>query len=131
MVTFDEVLDIFFAMLQECIESITLPIGKNLIPTFLFSFTMFVVSILCDLFGWLSLVDWRGALLATALLFVLVILERKDANEISRLYRVVESGIAALKRGKEKSGATPETHRGRNPGDECDEEGGGLADGVR
>lgn len=125
MITLDDVLDLFFETLKNCIESITLPTGSNLVPTFIYSFVIFVASVVSRLSGHITFVDWRGALIATILLLILALIERKGVNEISRLYRAVKSGTAALK-GRAKGSGTPvEAHRGTNPGDEVPEEVGG------
>lgn len=125
----DEVLDIFFEVLKNSIESITLPTGENLVPTFVYSFFIFLVSSICTLLSGWSFIDWRGALIATILLLILAIIERRGVNEISRLYRVVKSGATTLKKRTARSGAPVKACGGTNPGDEMLEEGDGPAVG--
>lgn len=125
----DEILDIFFEVLKNTIESITLPTGENLVPTFVYSFFIFLVSLICALLiGW-SFIDWRGALVATILLLILAIIERRGVNEISRLYRVVKSGATTLKKRTARPGTPVEARGGTNPGDEVLEEGDGPSAG--
>lgn len=95
--TIDTMLDVFFTMLRECIESITLPTGQTLVPTFIYSCVIAVASLLCHFCHVLSVIDWRGALLAAVLLSVLAMLERRGKSEVSKLYRTAKSNITAVK----------------------------------
>jgi hypothetical protein len=97
MFTFDDGLDVFFTMLRQCVQSITLPTGKSLIPAFIYASGMFVVSLICQLIHVFSVINWKGALIAALLLLVLVMIERRESYEISRLYSAVKSGTLAVK----------------------------------
>lgn len=125
MITLKEVLDLFFQMLKGCVESVTLPMGDQLVPTFIYAFVIFVASLISRLLGVVSLVRWQGALIAVILLAILAIIERRSVDEISRLYRVVKSGATALKERAKRPGTAVETDGGTNPGDEMREEGAG------
>lgn len=124
----DDILDIFFDMLRECVESITLPTGENLLPTFIYSVVISVAAVLCNLTNTLSLINWKGALIATGLFAILLLLERKGNNEISRLYRAADTGSAGAEGRAERSGSPLETCRGTNPGDETAEPRDGSSD---
>lgn len=98
MISLKELLDIFFEMLESCVKSITLPTGDTCIPTLLYSTVIFVVSLLSKLLGVVTLVRWQGALIAVILLLVLAYIEGRGRSELSKLYRVAESGIATIKK---------------------------------
>ena len=114
MITLDDVLDVFFDMLKDCVENITLPVGASLIHTLMYSTGIFAVSLICRLLGMICVIRWQGALTASVLLLILVIIERKGESEVLRLYRVVKAGAASLK--------------GREARPSSDIEGGGSAD---
>lgn len=119
MPTKDEWLDLFFNMVKEVVETITLPTGKQLVPALCFSAIITAVSTLAKVFdlpgsGW---VDWRGALLATAILFVLFFIERRGYVEVSRLYRVAKTRVVAAAQRAKGSSPDVEDAGGFNPGD--------------
>lgn len=122
-----DALDIFFEMLKSCIESITLPTGENLVPTFLYSFIIFIASVVSNKLGILSLVDWRGALIATILLLILAAIERRGVHEISRLYRAVRSGTTVFKERAAGPGADLTAGGSAHAGNGLHEESDGLA----
>lgn len=94
--TIDDLLDMFYQMLKDIIEGITLPTGANLIPSTGIAGAITAGSIACELTGNVAFIDWRGALLATVSLMALVFIERRGMNEVSRLYRVAKSRIATV-----------------------------------
>lgn len=114
----DNLLDIFFQMLRDIVESITLPTGKNLLPSFFYALAITLAALASKLAGFpVTFVDWRGGAIATVALGVLVFIERRGMDEVSRLYRVAKSRAAtAAKRAKGPSPAV-EAPGGLNPGD--------------
>lgn len=110
----ETLLDIFFDTLTNCITSITLPTGDTLTPTFLYALLITVLSGIARVFHLFPLVDWRGALLATVLLAILALIERRAVSEVSRLYRAVKSGAASLKKRAESAGAALKNDRAAN-----------------
>ncbi len=126
----DRVLDVFFDMVQDIVESITLPTGNSLVPTFIYSAVITGASVVSRFVSPITFIDWRGALIATVLLLILAIIEGRGVNEVSRLYRVVKTGTATLKERTKRSGSALEAPRGTNPGDEVPEEVGGSSDGA-
>lgn len=126
----EDFIDLLFDTLRECIESITLPTGSNLIPSFLYSLLMFVASGVCALMDWPSFVRWQGALIATLLLLGLAIIERRGEDEISRLYRAVKSGASAVKKRAKRPSSSVEAVRGADVGDAMSEPDSGRSDGI-
>lgn len=107
----DKIAEALLDTLKSCLDNITMPTGKNLLPTVIFSFSITIISLLTNLFNITSLVDWRGALLATVLLTILCYLERRGDNEISRLYRAAKSSINNITRNRQSSGECEEDVR--------------------
>ena len=126
----DRVLDVFFDMVQDIVESITLPTGNSLVPTFIYSAIIAVASVVSRFISPITFIDWRGALIATVLLLILAVIEGRGVNEVSRLYRVVKTGTAALKERTKRPGSALEAPGGTNPGDEVPEEVGEPSDGT-
>ena len=126
----DRVLDVFFDMVQDIVESITLPTGNSLVPTFIYSAIITVASVVSRFISPITFIDWRGALIATVLLLILAIIEGRGVNEVSRLYRVVKTGTATLKERTKRPGSALEAPGGTNPGDEVPEEVGEPSDGT-
>lgn len=119
-VAFNEIVDLFFLTVRECIESVTLPTGENLLPTLWASLVIFLASLVCHLFDLISLIRWQGALIACVFLFILFLIERRGAYEVSRVYRIVKSRASAVTRRAAGASATVPVNRGTNPGDEIE-----------
>ena len=98
MISLKEVLDIFFEMIESCVKNITLPTGDTYLSTLLYSAVIFVVSAISKLLGVITVVHWQGALLAVILLLVLAYIEGRGQSELSKLYRVAESSVTAVKK---------------------------------
>lgn len=120
--SWDDVLDVFFNTIEDIVESITLPTGDSLVPTFIYSVVITVASLVSRVLFKFSFLDWRGAAIATVLLLGLAIIERRGINEVSRLCRAVKSGTTTLKEWSKGSGPSVKVTRGTNPGDEMQEE---------
>lgn len=127
MVDSDNLLDIFFQMLKDVIESITLPTGANLLPSFFYALAILVATVLGTLFDWpIVVVSWQGAAIATLALGVLVFIERRGMDEVSRLYRAAKSRIDTAKKGTTRPSPALQAEGGTNPGDEDDTASGGA-----
>lgn len=105
----NDILDSLFQMVQDIIEGITLPTGKTLMPAFFASVIITVSAIASQLFFDLSCIDWRGGLLAVLCLGVLVFIERRGMNEVSRLYRAAKSRAVAVAARAKRPGAGKQT----------------------
>lgn len=117
----DDILDVFFEMVQDIVEGITLPTGKDMIPSFIFALIITLVSLVSNIAGQFTIVDWRGGAIATATLGILVFIERRGVNEVSRMYRVAESRIKDAAKRATRPGTVREAKRGKNPGDPDDD----------
>jgi len=53
----DRVLDVFFDMVQDIVESITLPTGNSLVPTFIYSAIITVVSVVSRFISPITFID--------------------------------------------------------------------------
>ncbi len=116
--TKEQLLDMFFQMVKEVVETITLPTGKQLPVSLCFSSFITVVAAISKWRDWpFQLVDWRGALLATAILGTLFFVERRGYVEVSRLYRVAKTRAVAVAQRAKGPGADQQVAGGRNPGD--------------
>lgn len=101
----NDILDSLFQMVQDIIESITLPTGQTLMPAFFASVIITFSAMASQLVFDFSCVDWRGGLLAILCLGVLVFIERRGMNEVSRLYRAAKSRAVAVAARAKRPGA--------------------------
>lgn len=101
----DDFLDAMLEMIKDIIESFTLPTGATLLPSFFISLGITVISGACALLDEFRFIDWRGGLVATLCLGVLVFIERRGMNEVSRLYRVAKSRVATVASRAKRPGA--------------------------
>lgn len=118
MISLNDILDIFFETLKNCIENITLPTGDTLVPTCIYALGITVVSGICKALNIFSVVRWQGALIAFILLAILAYIERKEHSELLKLYRSAESGIAAIKERAKSASARAKTYNDSNTGSE-------------
>lgn len=125
---FNEIVDLFFLTVRECVESVTLPTGENLLPTLWAALVVFLASLVCHLLDLVSLIRWQGALIACAFLFILFLIERRGAYEVSRVYRIVKSRASAVTRRTAGASAIVPVNRGTNPGDEIENPTDGHSD---
>lgn len=111
----------FITAWREVISTITLPTGKQLVPSTIFAAIITVVSVLNEFFwkpyDWFFFVDWRGALIATLTLTTLLFIERRGYVEVSRLYRIAKSRAKDIAERAKRPGADAEDAGGLNPGD--------------
>lgn len=114
----EEAVNLFFLTINDIIDNITLPTGNSLIPTTVFSFAIFVLSLLSRLIFHASFFDWRGALIATILLLIVCIIEGRGKDEISRLRRIVATGASNIKERAAGASAYLTAHRGTASGKE-------------
>lgn len=116
----EEVLNILFTMWKEVIETVTLPTGKQLVPSTIFAAVITGVAVVNAIWcpvPWLAFIDWRGGLVATLALATLLFIERRGYVEVSRLYRVAKSRAADIAQRAKRPGTHVEDAGGRNPGD--------------
>lgn len=120
MPTKEQLLDILFKSIKDVIETITLPTGKSLVPSLIFASIITVISVVATIFKWplrFLGVDWRGAMLATLTLGVLLFIERRGYVEVSRLYRAAKTRAADLAERAKRPGAHEPDAGGINAGD--------------
>lgn len=89
----DIVLKALFQSIKISVEAFTLPTGKHLIPAFLTSLGILVITIICQIFGWFTVIKVPGALLGVLVLLGIIIIERNERSEVSNFYRAVATGI--------------------------------------
>lgn len=77
-------------IVQIVVEGALMPTGKNLVPALISAMTITVGNILLRLLGFPVVLDWRGCLLAVLVLVAVLIIERSEYDEVSKLYRDVE-----------------------------------------
>lgn len=106
-------IDFVRKMLQVTIEEALMPTGKNLVPTLVFACIITVINVVLRILGFPCLLDWRGGLLAIAVLVALLIIERSEYDAVSKLYRNVELRVKDIKgrqqaarAGKQDGGST-------------------------
>lgn len=122
----DQVVEAILEVVKTCVDNLTLPTGKTLLPAFMYSFIIFVLSGLLSLFNLLTFVRWQGALIATILLGCLCYIERRGENEISRLYRTFKSGVKNIKRGRTCSDSNKQDDGASNDSSSGEQESGEL-----
>lgn len=113
----DSILDAFYQMVKDIIEGITMPTGQGLMPTFFYALGITVLSMVFTILDVVPVFDWRGGLVATGALGVLVFIERRGMNEVSRLYRVAKSRAAAVASRAKRPGSRGETVGAVDAGD--------------
>lgn len=67
-------------------NTLTLPTHKTLLKTFKLSVTVTAISFLSNLIGFYTFISWQGALLCTCMLFVFLYMERRNNDELLRVY---------------------------------------------
>lgn len=102
----DFVLKALFQSIKVSIEAFTLPTGKHLIPAFLISLGILVVTIICTIFGWFTVIQIPGAILGVLILLGIIIIERNERSEVSNFYRAVTTGIKNVT--NRQANATPD-----------------------
>lgn len=110
----DNIITILYTVLKECIDSITLPTGKTLIPSLKFSVGIFMLTLAFSVFNVYTVICWQGAGLACLCLLGLCYIERSGDNEISRLYRDVKLRSEDIESGRESSGTDKQDARASN-----------------
>ena len=110
----DNIITILYTVLKECIDSITLPTGKTLIPSLKFSVGIFMLTLAFSVFNVYTVICWQGAGLACLCLLGLCYIERSGNNEISRLYRDVKLRSEDIESGRESSGTDKQDARASN-----------------
>lgn len=124
------IIDIILDAFKDTIENLTMPTGKNLMPSFFISIGITVLSFGAKAFGLFPLFDWRGALIATFALGILVFIERRGIDEVSRLYRAAKVGAGALAQRAKGANSGGQADGSDDTGDVLPEEGdaGGCQD---
>lgn len=107
----DEWLDCFFDMIQDIIESMTLPTGDKTLRAFVYAFVITIIStavsfVPADIrFRFIN--PW-GALIATILLGILAVVEGRGVSDVLKFYRAAQSGARAIKERAKRPGASRE-----------------------
>lgn len=83
----DELIEILYTVIKESVDSLVLPTGNTLLPSLAFSGIIFFISLISDILDIYSFISWQGAGIACLSLFALTLIERREDNEVSRLYR--------------------------------------------
>lgn len=109
----DELIEILYTVIKESIDSLVLPTGNTLLPSLAFSGIIFSVSLISDILDIYSFISWQGAGIACLSLFALTLIERREDNEVSRLYRNaqlraerVKSRLTSASSGNKDAGAS-------------------------
>lgn len=105
-------------MLATIIEGALMPTGKNLIPTLEYAGTIFGINLIAGLFGFPTMFSFGGCVLAILVLLGLLIIERSEYSEISRLYGDVELRVKDIARRKSTTGRS---NKDGGPDDMSDE----------
>lgn len=95
-------------MLATILEGALMPTGKNLIPTLEYAGTILGINLIAGLFGLPTMFSIGGCVLAILVLLGLLIIERSEYSEISRLYGDVELRVKNLTRRKSPAGGGDE-----------------------
>lgn len=91
-------------MLATIMEGALMPTGKNLIPTLEYAGTILGINLIAGLFGFPTVFSFGGCILAVLVLLGLLIIERSEYSEISRLYGDVELRVKDITRRKPSAG---------------------------
>lgn len=94
----NDLITLLFTVLKESVDTVTLPTGKNLLPSLKYSCIILLASSLSKIFGLFTFISWQGALLGVVCLLCLCYIERSEDNEVSRLYRDVKLRANDIKR---------------------------------
>lgn len=93
----DELTKTLKVVVTSTLKNLSFPMGKELFSSLVLAFSITTISFVCELLGWITLVHWQGAALATTSLVILYIIERKEHNEISRGYSIAKQRIENAK----------------------------------
>lgn len=87
-------------MLATIIEGALMPTGKNLISSLEYAGTILGINLIAGLFKLPTMFSFGGCILAILVLLGLLIIERSEYSEISRLYGDVELRVKDFARRK-------------------------------
>lgn len=102
-------LEEIYLSLKYSLRDITLFPGDNLIDALKITAGITAVSGLCALLGLPKFVDWRGALLGTIILALLIFIGRRRDSETSGENGTCNDGIGLYASGEESSSTEGET----------------------
>lgn len=125
-----DILEALYSCVYMCIEDITLPTGKDLLPSLQVCTGITCCTIICTAFDIYTFIDWRGAILATAILLVECIIERRNNSEISQYYSDAKLLLAKAKRGNKDAGSDESIKGVATTPNNCPEEDGLRSDGY-
>ena len=114
---YNDIYDGIFQMLKDMCESIALPTGKNAFPAFLYSAVITASTVVLTVLKAPVTFRWQGGLIATLLLGVLALEEKKGIDEVSRLYRTARARLKAAQKRATRPSPNVQAPRGTNPGD--------------
>lgn len=98
------VLRAFFESVKYSVEAFSLPTGKHLLPSLLFGIIILITSVICKVFDLPYFLSWEGALLGVIILVVILIIERRERNEVSAFYRVASNSVQSVVQRAKKLG---------------------------
>ena len=101
-----DVLDVVFNALSDCMDNIVMPIGKKLMPTFFILVCISIISTIASAIGIYTVLDYRGCWLCTALMLILCYKERRSNSDILRLYGIAKLCSTKVKCWKEGSSSS-------------------------
>lgn len=100
--------------LVSIIDTLSLPTNKTLMKSFKYSLALTGVSLLSDLLGFYTFISWQGALLCTCLLFMFMYMERRESNELLRMYGSAKLRVEETLRWAKNAGSSFRTGRNAN-----------------
>lgn len=92
-------------------DTLSLPTHATLEKTLYYSFGLFCCSGLSKLMGFYTFISWQGALLCTALLILLLWIERSENDALLRMYRTARLSAQKVVRRRQTSGTSNSTRR--------------------
>ena len=130
-----EIMEILYEAVYQCISNVILPVGSTLVPSLGIVLILLVITVSCHLLGVYTFLDYRGVILATAILCIQCYFERRSNNDLLRLYNSAKSRIEEIERwekGPSTDDGTSGSSAGSTASDEEDRDrtGNGIQDSM-
>ena len=87
-----------YLCVKEIVTSLRLPTGESLFPSFVVSCFIFLSSVISQLVLSISFIHPFGALIAMFILGTILFIERREHNEVRRLYGSFTENVRRAKR---------------------------------
>lgn len=99
----DRFAQLLIEVLKSCRDLIFLPTDKRMETTFKWSLCLTALNAIFAILGVYTFLSWEGCLLCSLMLFLLLFIERRENDALSRMYHTVELSVKEAKRRAESA----------------------------